>query len=77
MTKEKLNYESQMLAKVVICSFKSNKEKDSWLNLNETYRPKGDRVISQALDLIRSTLKDESFDLKKYKSENKSIKVKG
>ena len=73
MTAEQINHESSVLARVVICSFKDKSRASAWLKANGDYYPKGDRVVSKALEKIRRTLRDESFDLKSYKQRHKTV----
>ena len=71
MTKDQINHEANSLAKTVICSLKDNKSARSWLEANEKYYPKGDQVVSKALEKVRKTLKSENFNLKEYKKNHK------
>lgn len=73
MTIEQINHESSILARVVICSFKDKRRASAWLEVNGDYYPKGDRVVSKALEKIRRTLRDEGFDLKSYKQRHKRL----
>ena len=73
MTAEQISHESSELARVVICSFKDKSRASAWLEVNGDYYPKGDRVVSKALEKIRRTLRDESFDLKSYKQRHKRL----
>jgi hypothetical protein len=71
MTIEQIKHESSILARVVICSFKDKSSANAWLKSNGDYYPKGDRVVSKALEKIRKTLRTEDFDLKEYKARYK------
>ncbi len=71
MTREKINQESQVLAKVVICSLKNQRSVKSWVETNLDYRPEGDRVVIKAVEIIRKTLTDKRFNLKSYKKLSK------
>lgn len=71
MTVEQINRESSILARVVICSFKDSSRATAWLKTNGEYYPKGDRVVSKALEVIRKTLRSEDFNLREYKAKYK------
>jgi hypothetical protein len=74
MTEEQVSEEAKTLARVVVLSLKDQVAVSSWLKENGDYHPQGDRVVSEALVIIRKTLRADSFDLATYKVKNKRKK---
>lgn len=71
MTNEEIKYESDRLARVVICSFKDESRVLEWLEVNKDYYPEGDDVTAVAIKKIRRKLKRKDFNLKSYKQWHK------
>ena len=74
MTEKQVSEEARQLARVVVLSLKDQVAVSSWLKENGEYYPDGDRVVSEALVIIRKTLKADNFDLATYKVKNKRKK---
>jgi hypothetical protein len=74
MTEKQVSEEARQLARVVVLSLKDQVAVNSWLKENGEYYPQGDRVVSEALVIIRKTLKADNFDLATYKVKNKRKK---
>jgi hypothetical protein len=74
MTETQITFEAKELARVVVLSLKDEKSVSAWLRENGDYYPSGDRVVRQALIIVRKTLRSEGFDLAKYKVRHKPKK---
>jgi hypothetical protein len=56
MSEEEIRREAKSLAKVIVLSLKDKKAREGWLESNEAYYPKKDRVVSEALCIVRKAL---------------------
>ena len=74
LTEEQVSEEAKQLARVVVLSLKDQIAVGDWLKANGEYYPRGDRVVSEALVIVRKTLRASNFDLATYKVRNKRKK---